>query len=58
MMRGLEKLKDAGIGVFCQFTAKKITVLEKTRVVFSQGGIVIGQEAKDIICFRETPSGY
>lgn len=44
--------------IFSLIYSNKITVLEKTRVVFSQGGTVIGQEAKDITCFRKTPPEY
>lgn len=61
MIRGLDKLKDEGtrVGlVFFSIYSNKITVLEETRVVFSQEGIVIGQEAQDITCFRGTLSGY
>lgn len=62
MIRGLDKLKDEGtrVGFFFFFSiySNKTTVLEETRVVFSQEGIVIGQEAQDITCFRGTFSGY
>lgn len=51
-------MQESGLVFFFQIYSKKITVLEKTRIVFSQRSIVIGEEAKDIICFRETPSEY